>query len=36
VTFLNLSLGHPVAREMETVTGELSVVGARFIMDRRR
>jgi len=35
VTFLNLSLGRPVARAMETVTGELGVVGARFIMDGR-
>jgi mannose-6-phosphate isomerase-like protein (cupin superfamily) len=33
MTFLNLSLGSPVVRAAETVTGELGVVGARFIMD---
>lgn len=33
MTFLNLSLGTPVVRASETVTGELGVVGARFIMD---
>jgi len=32
MTFLNLSLGSPVVRAAETVTGELGVVGARFIM----
>jgi mannose-6-phosphate isomerase-like protein (cupin superfamily) len=32
MTFLNLSLGSPVVRATETVTGELGVVGARFIM----
>jgi uncharacterized cupin superfamily protein len=32
VTFLNLSLGSPVVRAAKTVTGELGVVGARFIM----
>jgi mannose-6-phosphate isomerase-like protein (cupin superfamily) len=33
MTFLNLSLGSPVARAAETVTGEFGVIGARFIMD---
>jgi len=32
MTFLNLSLGSPVVRKTDTVTGELGVVGARFIM----
>ena len=32
MTFLNLSLGSPVVRAAETLTGELGVVGARFIM----
>src|SRR6266511_5296441 len=32
MTFLNLSLGSPVVRAGETVTGEFGVVGARFIM----
>ena len=32
MTFLNLSLGSPVVRAPETLTGELGVVGARFIM----
>src|SRR5919197_5862893 len=32
MTFLNLSLGSPLVRAAETVTGELGVVGARFIM----
>jgi len=29
MTFLNLSLGSPVVRAADTVTGELGVVGAR-------
>ena len=33
MTFLNLTLGSPVVRAAETVTGELGVVGARFIME---
>ncbi len=33
MTFMNLSLGNPVVRAPETITGELGVVGARFIMD---
>lgn len=33
MSFLNLSLGSPVIRESDTVTSELGVVGARFIMD---
>lgn len=33
MTFLNLSLGSPVVRAAETLTGELGVVGARFIME---
>jgi mannose-6-phosphate isomerase-like protein (cupin superfamily) len=34
VSFLNLSLGTPVVRAWDTVTGDLSgVVGARFIVD---
>jgi mannose-6-phosphate isomerase-like protein (cupin superfamily) len=32
MTFLHLSLGSPVVRSAETVTGELGVVGARFIV----
>jgi mannose-6-phosphate isomerase-like protein (cupin superfamily) len=32
MTFLDLSLGNPVVRASETVTGELGVVGARFII----
>ena len=32
MTFLNVSLGSPVVRAAETSTGELGVVGARFIM----
>jgi uncharacterized cupin superfamily protein len=32
MTFLNLSLGSPVVRALETVTGDLGGVGARFIM----
>lgn len=32
MTFLNVSLGSPIVRAAETVTGELGVVGARFIM----
>jgi mannose-6-phosphate isomerase-like protein (cupin superfamily) len=32
MTFLNLDLGSPVVRASETITGELGVVGARFIM----
>lgn len=32
VSFLNLSLGSPVVRATDTVTGDLGVVGARFIM----
>jgi mannose-6-phosphate isomerase-like protein (cupin superfamily) len=32
MTFLNLSLGSPIARAAETITGELGVVGTRFIM----
>jgi mannose-6-phosphate isomerase-like protein (cupin superfamily) len=32
MTFLDLSLGNPVVRAAETVTGELGVVGARFIV----
>ena len=32
MTFLNVSLGSPVVRAAGTVTGELGVVGARFIM----
>jgi mannose-6-phosphate isomerase-like protein (cupin superfamily) len=32
MTFLDLSLGNPVIRAAETVTGELGVVGARFII----
>ncbi len=33
MTFINLSLGNPVVRAPDTVTGELGVVGAPFIMD---
>jgi mannose-6-phosphate isomerase-like protein (cupin superfamily) len=32
MTFLDLSLGNPVVRAAETVTGELGVVGTRFIV----
>jgi hypothetical protein len=32
MTLLNLSLGTPVVRVAETTTGEMGVVGARFIM----
>ena len=32
MSFLNLSLGSPVARAAETITGEFGVIGARFIM----
>ena len=32
MTFLNLSLGRPVVRAAETITGDLGVVGARFIV----
>lgn len=35
MTFLNLSLGTPVVRPADTVTGDLSALGARFIMDGR-
>jgi mannose-6-phosphate isomerase-like protein (cupin superfamily) len=33
VTFLNLSLGTPVVRAADTATGDLGLLGARFIMD---
>lgn len=33
MTFINLSLGNPVVRAPDTNTGELGVVGARFIMN---
>lgn len=33
MTFINLSLGHPVVRAPDTMTGDFGVVGARFIMD---
>jgi len=33
VTFRSLSLGCPVARAAETITADLGVVGARFVMD---
>lgn len=33
MTFLNLSLGTPVIRAADTVTGDLGALGARFIMD---
>jgi len=33
VTFINLSLSAPVARAADTTTGNLGVVGARFILD---
>jgi mannose-6-phosphate isomerase-like protein (cupin superfamily) len=33
VTFMNVSLGTPVVRAAETITGGLGVVGARFILD---
>src|SRR5918994_477735 len=32
MTFLNLSLGSPIARATETITSEFGVIGARFIM----
>jgi uncharacterized cupin superfamily protein len=32
MTFLNVSLGNPVVRAADTVTGDLGVVGARFIL----
>jgi hypothetical protein len=32
MTFPDLSLGSPVVRTAETATGEMGVVGARFIM----
>jgi mannose-6-phosphate isomerase-like protein (cupin superfamily) len=32
MSFLNLSLGSPVVRAADTVTGELGVVGARFVV----
>jgi mannose-6-phosphate isomerase-like protein (cupin superfamily) len=32
MTFLNLSLGRPVIRVRDSITGELGVVGARFVM----
>jgi mannose-6-phosphate isomerase-like protein (cupin superfamily) len=32
MTFLNLSLGSPVVRTSDTVTGKLGAVGARFVM----
>lgn len=32
MTFLNLSLGSPVVRAGQTATGQMGVVGARFIM----
>lgn len=35
MTFMNLSLGAPVIRSADTITGGLGVVGARFIMDGR-
>jgi mannose-6-phosphate isomerase-like protein (cupin superfamily) len=35
MTFLNLSLGTPVVRAADTVTGDLGALGARFIMDGR-
>ncbi len=33
MTFMNPSLGEPVVRAAETITRELTVVGARFIMN---
>jgi mannose-6-phosphate isomerase-like protein (cupin superfamily) len=33
VTFMNVSLGEPVVRAAESSTGNLGVIGARFIMD---
>jgi hypothetical protein len=36
MTFLNLNLGSPVDRAAESVTGELGVVGARFIRVKDR
>jgi mannose-6-phosphate isomerase-like protein (cupin superfamily) len=35
VTFMNLSLSNPVVRAAQTTTGDLGVIGARFIMDGR-
>lgn len=35
MTFLNLTLGTPVIRAADTVTGDLGALGARFIMDGR-
>jgi mannose-6-phosphate isomerase-like protein (cupin superfamily) len=35
VTFINVSLSHPVVTAAETSTGNLGVVGARFILDGR-
>ena len=35
MTFLNLSLGTPVIRTADTVTGDLGAMGARFVMDGR-
>ena len=35
VTFMNVSLSNPVVRAAETTTGDLGVIGARFIMDGR-
>jgi mannose-6-phosphate isomerase-like protein (cupin superfamily) len=33
VTFMNVNLSHPVVGAAETTTGNLGVVGARFILD---
>ena len=33
MSFINLSLGHPVVRADETTTGSLVAMGARFVMD---
>jgi mannose-6-phosphate isomerase-like protein (cupin superfamily) len=33
MTFMNVSLSHPVVGAAETSTGNLGVIGARFIMD---
>ena len=33
MSFMNVSLGTPVVRAAETITGGLGVVGARFILD---
>jgi mannose-6-phosphate isomerase-like protein (cupin superfamily) len=35
VTFMNVSLSNPVVRAAQTTTGDLGVIGARFIMDGR-